>query len=482
MPNTKSNDRMRDEMRDDWDRRAREDASYYVAFGRRGQGREEFFETAAEVLRTLGDEFRRFPPETDFRKLAAIEIGCGPGRLMVPMSEIFGRVAGVDVSGEMVRLAGKNLAGIPHAEVRRGSGSDLAEFEDQSFDYCYSYAVFQHIPSADVVWDYLREARRVLKPGGLLKVQLNGLPAPRTAADPVPGWSLRAAVPAQLVAPPAADVPDTWSGTRLRPEQVARFAADENWQLLAMDGFDSQYLWVTARKPGPAGTQHPASSPRRSGVYRVTNTWTEDSLAPRSGRFASASLRGLDLPEDADLNRLRVEVNGVSTAPNFVGEYVWGGPTQVNFFFPPNVRSGLATVRLLLDGEPISEEVTIRMIGEAPMVPRLLGVSDGINLLSRLSIESRAIRVSLEEVNAPGPAAVVSGVRAEIGGRGIDRIEAFLVDPLTRRYELNLALPENLRPGRHELTLRLGRRCFPPTPIEIAPEPGEESTMETGRQ
>ena len=103
------------------------------------------------------------------------------------------------------------------------------------------------------------------------------------------------------------------------------------------------------------------------------------------------------------------------------------------------------------------------------MVPKLLGVSDGINLLSRLSVESRAIRVSLEEVAAPGPQAVVSAVQAEIDGRRIDRVEAFLVDPLTRRYELNLALPENLPPGRHALTLRLGRRHFPATPIEIAP-------------
>ncbi len=471
MENTGANDRIRNGMRDDWDRRAREDASYYVAFGRRGQDREEFFATAAEVLRTLREEFRRFPPEMDFRKLAAIEIGCGPGRLMVPMSEVFGRVAGVDVSGEMVRLARENLAGIPNAEVRRGGGSDLAGFEDESFDYCYSYAVFQHIPSADVVWDYLREARRVLKPGGLMKVQLNGLPAAPTAADPapMPGWSLRAAVPRGLVALPADGAPDTWSGARIRPEQVARFAADHGWQLLAMDGFDSQYLWVTARKPRSAGAHSPPPPPRRGGVYRVTNTWTEDSLAPRSGRFASASLRGLDLPNEADLNRLRVEVNGVSTAPNFVGEYVWGGPTQVNFFFPPNVRSGVATVQLLLDGKPISDQATIRIIAEAPMVPKLLGVSDGINLLSRLTIESRAVRVSLEEVDTAGPAALSTQVRADIGGRPVKQIEASLVDPLTRRYELNLVVPENLTPGRHELRLRLGRRHFPTTSIEIAP-------------
>ena len=337
MQNGSSND----VMRQDWDRRAREDASYYVAFGRRGQRREEFFVTATEVLRTLREEFRRLRPDTDFRKLSAIEIGCGPGRLMVPMSETFGRIVGVDVSGEMVRLARENLAGLSNAEVRKCNGSDLAGLEDESFDYCYSYAVFQHIPSADVVWNYLREARRVLKPGGLMKVQLNGLPVPAgdSRPEPVRGWSLRAAVPGNLVRPPAVCSPDTWSGARLRPEEVARFAADEKLHLLSMDGFDSQYLWVAARKPRADRRSH-AQDVRRTGIYRVTNTWTEDAIAPRSGRFASASLRGLDLPDDADLNRLRVDVNGVSTAPSFVGKYVQGGPTQVNFYLPARAALG----------------------------------------------------------------------------------------------------------------------------------------------
>ena len=40
-------------MRDEWDQRAREDAPYYVAFGRRDQDAEGFFATAADVVRGL---------------------------------------------------------------------------------------------------------------------------------------------------------------------------------------------------------------------------------------------------------------------------------------------------------------------------------------------------------------------------------------------------------------------------------------------
>jgi hypothetical protein len=85
---------VRQRMRHDWDWRAREDALFYVAFGRRGQTREEFLATGADVLHNLGSELRRFPPGTDFRRMTALEIGCGPGRLMLPLSETFGRIQG----------------------------------------------------------------------------------------------------------------------------------------------------------------------------------------------------------------------------------------------------------------------------------------------------------------------------------------------------------------------------------------------------
>jgi SAM-dependent methyltransferase len=288
-----TNERLNQTMHDDWERRAKEDASYYAAFGRRGQEKEEFFSTATAVLRTLHEEFCRFSPATDFRKLAAIEIGCGPGRLMVPMSQVFGHIAGVDISEEMVRLARDNLVDIPNSEVHQCNGSDLRDFDDESFDFCYSYAVFQHIPTQDIVWDYLREARRILKPGGLVKAHFNGLPVSDDSfCEPVCGWSLRAAVPDCLVVPPECYHTDTWSGARFRPEEIADFAKKEYWQLLSMEGFASQYLWVTARKPRETLDRISTINVRHSGMCRVTNTWTEDAVVPCSGRFASVTLRG----------------------------------------------------------------------------------------------------------------------------------------------------------------------------------------------
>ena len=162
-----------------------------------------------------------------------------------------------------------------------------------------------------------------------------------------------------------------------------------------------------------------------------------------------------------------MRVNGILTAVSFIGPYSQGGFRQVNFYLPPKVRSGLALIQVILDGRPFAREATIRIIPPAPMVPKLLGVSDGINLLSS-HIDSRTIRVSLEEVDATGPGEVAHRVTAKIDGCSVQRMEAFLVDPLTRRYELNLVVPNHLKPGRYGLTLRFGHRIFPVVYIEIS--------------
>lgn len=456
-------------MREDWDRRAREDAQYYVAFGRRKQSREEFFASATEVLRILKHEFRRFPPGADFSKLSALEIGCGPGRLMLPLSEAFGQIAGVDVSGEMIELARENLAGRKNAKVVQNSGADLSGFASESVDFCYSYAVFQHIPVKEVVWNYLREACRVLRKGGLLKFQLSGLPAAEVGGHPPRnGWSLRSAVPQ---APPVAGKggpADTWQGVNFRPEEVAHFLAEQNLQLLALNGFDTQYLWIAARKPGAMSTGDSGERKVPPRIVQVTNTLTDDVVVPRSGCHACGSLWVTGLDGQADLNSLAVDVDGELTAPCFIGKHAWNGPTQVNFYLPPGVRSGIVPVSLRIEGEAASNKAPMRVIGPGPWVPKFLGVSDGVDLLSQRTIASRSIKVNIAELGVSSPEELLRIVAADLDGVPIEKISALLVEPLTRRYVLNLAVPETLESGLRHLNVRVGNRGFPPVLIEIS--------------
>src|SRR5690349_16411801 len=265
-------------MRADWNQRATEDAYYYVAFGRREQDDEEFFSTAADVVKGFEWDLKRVRGRD-----AALEIGCGPGRLMRPLAKHFTAIHGVDVSDEMIRLAKERLHDTPNAHPHVTSGSDLSMFPDDKFDFVYSYAVFQHIPSRDVVFHYLREARRVLKPGGILRCQLNGLPA-------------------------HAKQYDTWSGVRISPDEVLAFAREQKLQLLVLEQIWTQYMWITCRKRG--GSSPPEAHDAGASIKSISNAYTGEAAAPASGALAALSLWVSHLPEECDLLDLKVLADG----------------------------------------------------------------------------------------------------------------------------------------------------------------------------
>jgi SAM-dependent methyltransferase len=363
----------------------------------------------------------------------------------------------------MVERARQNLAAAPNAVVSRTNGSDLSGFADASIDFCYSYAVFQHIPEREVVLSSLREACRVLKPGGILKAQVNSLRrAGDPRPDPVPGWSARAGAPHSAVV--VESTPDTWNGVSFCGEEIAAFAREQRLLLLALDGFDTQYLWFTARKP--AGDE-PECGPTL--ILGSSSTAGSDRVIPRDGRFSSAALWVDLLPRQADLIRLRSEVDGVQTAPSYISERTPVGASQVNFFLPPDSRSGALPLRLWMDGMPLSPLAAMLVAPSIPPIPRLLSVTDGVDLLSDIAIQSRSLKVHIEDVPLAHAPALADEFEALLERLPLKILGAFCVDPLARRYELNLEIPQDVPAGPYNLFCRLGARKFPPVALQITP-------------
>lgn len=425
-----------EQMRAEWNDRAREDANYYVAFGRRQQDDDEFFATAAGLVRELEAELRRLPARPE--GWTALEIGCGPGRLIRPLSRHFREIHGVDVSDQMIRLAGEKLRGIPHAHVQVTPDSSLSMFPDESFDFVYSYAVFQHIPSREVVFGYLAEAGRVLRPGGILRCQINGLPEQAARYT-------------------------TWSGVRISAAAVAAFARAHDFQLLALDGISTQYMWTTWRKR-PAGWRASLSGlPEPTGVRirNISNAYSGEPLVPAAGRLAAASLWVEHLPEDCDLLSLAVTFDGMPGRLSYLGPPAWDGIHQLNAALPQGIRTGLVPVELAWLGRPLAAPSWLRVIPAGPVVPRVCSVSDGVNLLAGTRIESGTVKATLEELERP------EGFRAKVDGLPVREIDFFCTDPLTQRFEINFHLPEGLEAGEHRLEMSLGKRAFAPVMIQI---------------
>ena len=95
-----------------------------------------------------------------------LDIGTGTGRMLRLLGVSATTAVGVDISREMLVLARSNLhaAGLDHLSVRQGNMYQL-RFGDESFD---TVTIDQVLYRADQPVEVLREAARVLRPGGRL--------------------------------------------------------------------------------------------------------------------------------------------------------------------------------------------------------------------------------------------------------------------------------------------------------------------------
>jgi ubiquinone/menaquinone biosynthesis C-methylase UbiE len=162
-------------MRKDWDARARENARHYVDTSRTEWTDETFFASGEQqIAEDILTDMTNICQGKDPKQMRVLEIGCGAGRLTRALAKLFGEVHAVDISGEMVVAARKALEAFPNAHVYQNNGCDLSVVPDLEFDFAYSIIVFQHIPSREIIENYIREVHRLLRPGALFKFGLMG--------------------------------------------------------------------------------------------------------------------------------------------------------------------------------------------------------------------------------------------------------------------------------------------------------------------
>lgn len=159
-----------------WERFAREDAEYYVLTDvggdRDAPARSQFFASGlAQAERLLQD----CEPYVDGRELA-IEIGCGVGRVALPLSRRFERLIAVDVSPTMLRKLEENAARDAGAgQIQPMLAHDAWDDADTA-DLVYSVLVFQHIERFEEIANYVERISRALKPGAVAYLQFDTRP------------------------------------------------------------------------------------------------------------------------------------------------------------------------------------------------------------------------------------------------------------------------------------------------------------------
>ena len=157
--------------------------------------------------------------------MRVLEIGCGAGRVTRALSNLFGEVHAVDVSGEMVARARAALQDRPNVTVYQNNGCDLTVLPPLVFDFAFSSHVFQHIPSREIIESYVREVHRLLRPGALFKFQVQGYPLEESTPD------------------------DTWHGVSFNREQATEMAQRCGFEHRHSFGEGHQYFWLWFFKP-----------------------------------------------------------------------------------------------------------------------------------------------------------------------------------------------------------------------------------------
>ena len=108
-----------------------------------------------------------------------VEIGPGGGKYTVMTAPHVERLISIDVSSEMLRRTQERIdeEALANVELIKGNGLDLSSVPDHSADVVFSFDVFVHLAPADT-YAYMREMRRILKPGGVGSLTLANILSP----------------------------------------------------------------------------------------------------------------------------------------------------------------------------------------------------------------------------------------------------------------------------------------------------------------
>lgn len=424
-----------DRMRAEWDRRADENARFYIASGS-AESEEAFRASGERELTDVVLDGIALDPGAE-----VLEIGCGVGRLLVPLARRVAVAHGVDISPVMIEKSKAFCLETPNVRTAVTDGM-LLDFPDSSLDFVFSFIVFQHIPAREPIRRYVEEAARVLRPGGLFRFQVDGRWRGREEREPT-----------------------TYDGVKFSPAEVRELLAGTPFEVVDEWGAETHYHWVTARKAargGEAGAR----------VSLATREWDRAAVAAmlvRCGAFwpsekvarvVSGSLslrraiekatRGLEHSSDAEfVAALCRRVFGYDAADAFVSRQAEMLSARVEF------REDLLDI-LLLSAE-LRELVRPSRLGPLPWY-RVEGLrAAGAKVASGESRPEVVVVAACERLAAVPPEEVVAlAFRWILGHRPGG-------DDVVRR----LGTPEAVR-------ARVRRLLSVPPPRAVPPAPPEE--------
>jgi cyclopropane fatty-acyl-phospholipid synthase-like methyltransferase len=214
-------------MRSEWDVRALENARYYIASDD-WESDDEFEESGETDVRAVLSDIEPHVKADS----SVLEIGCGIGRMTIPLAKRFSKVYAVDVSPEMIRMAKARTRDHKNITLWANNGRDLRRLPAKHVDLVLSYVTLQHVPSREAIMSYINDSYRVLRPGGIFKFQVHGREdTPESAEEEAQAERT------------------TWRGVQFTEHEIVAATEAAGFRVLRSYHLGVMYLWVIAVKP-----------------------------------------------------------------------------------------------------------------------------------------------------------------------------------------------------------------------------------------
>jgi len=104
--------------------------------------------------------------------------------------------------------------------LKKGSWVE-SKSPDDTFDFCYSVIVFQHIPDKKIVENYIKEVSRILKSNCLFRFQIRGTVSTK---------------PREIT---------TWDGVQFTSNEIHKLADENNFKIIEENSDKEEYYWLT---------------------------------------------------------------------------------------------------------------------------------------------------------------------------------------------------------------------------------------------
>ncbi|MGB9198057.1 MAG: class I SAM-dependent methyltransferase [Terriglobales bacterium] len=137
--------------------------------GSRYLGSQQDFEAHARARYALEPYIRAFAGFEQASGKRVLEVGVGMGADYLEWLKAGAEATGVDLSSASLTRAQQRCELAGYAADLHQADAEHLPFPDNTFDIVYSYGVMHHSPDPA---QCIREARRVLRPGGVLRIMI----------------------------------------------------------------------------------------------------------------------------------------------------------------------------------------------------------------------------------------------------------------------------------------------------------------------